>query len=660
MILDSFFRFITFGRKDKEKVTAFVDAYRWIETYMKAWEYDTAIMAVRELLLKVKTGITYYLNAQKKVATLASSNIQEVAKAAKAKNKIIDSELQSLHEWETKLRKIIQTCEELKSKQTARLEQERIKGEIHLEVTNIKNHIKKQEISQAYHLAKKLLSSHHDSKEAIEILNKTQDLYSKSKTKEDRRLEDEKKREKFLREAGISMKKKEAAEENSENEKRRFNWFGKLRWVYDGAVEKNRERKEYLKRQKSLRNIEQLLLRSGSISKINNEENSEEIMTIMESGLTKDIGNFKIDGYEFFGKIIGKDKIVGDTFGSYKDGTKTIFYFGDATGHGVQAGLTVSMLTKIFFEQAKKIKGLPELFMEVNNRLKDSLKGKVFVTAVFFEHESMGGKLRFIGAWHDPLMFYTAKTGTVEKIIPGGLASGVRKILNVGSIKLKELPMENNDIFIGYTDGILEARNAQNELYGFERLRSNIERNAPKCEGSTTKMYEVIMQDVKEFMGSGGFLDDVSIFIFKRNSNLDVISNKTELDALLVELDLNQRAIKLDLHGKTRGEIQEEIRKEKHRQELQARLVNMEQLYKIWELARLKQEITYCYKNGFIDDKMDFYLKKIIKNEDKVKSLKLEDRLERKYEMLRELYDKGEYAVVIRESIDVIYKNGNI
>lgn len=89
------------------------------------------------------------------------------------------------------------------------------------------------------------------------------------------------------------------------------------------------------------------------------------------------------------------------------------------------------------------------------------------------------------------------------------------------------------------------------------------------------------MQDVKEFMGSGGFLDDVSIFIFKRNSNLDVISNKTELDALLVELDLNQRAIKLDLHGKTRAEIQEEIRKEKHRQELQARLVNMEQLYKI-------------------------------------------------------------------------------
>jgi hypothetical protein len=220
--------------------------------------------------------------------------------------------------------------------------------------------------------------------------------------------------------------------------------------------------------------------------------------------------------------------------------------------------------------------------------------------------------------------------------------------------------MENNDVFIGYTDGILEARSPQNELYGFERFRSHIERSIPKCEGSTTKLYEAIMQDVKEFMGNGGFLDDVSIFIFKRNSNLDVISNKGELDALLSELDTSQRSIKLDLQGKTRAEIHEEIRKGKQKQELQARLVNMEQLYKIGEFARLKQEITYCYKNGLIDDKMDFYLKKIIKNEDKVKSQKLEDRLERKYEMLKELYDKGEYAVVIRESIDVIYKNGNI
>jgi hypothetical protein len=233
-------------------------------------------------------------------------------------------------------------------------------------------------------------------------------------------------------------------------------------------------------------------------------------------------------------------------------------------------------------------------------------------------------------------------------------------ITNLSSIKLKDFPMEDHDILVGYTDGIIEARGAQDEFYGIERLRLSIERSVPKCHGSLTRLYDLIMRDVEEFMGGKLFSDDVSIFIFKRNSGLDIISDKSELDALLSTLDKNQRTFKIELNGKIRQEVQEEIRKQKRHQELRVRLINMEKLYKIGEYARLKQEIAYCYKNGFIDSKMDFYLKKIIKNEDKVKSLNLEDRLARKYETLNELYNKGEYAMVIRETIDVIYKNGNI
>ena len=64
-------------------MVAFNEAINWVETYIKAEEYETAMMATRELILKVKSGITYYLDAEKKVATLATSNIEEVAKKAK-------------------------------------------------------------------------------------------------------------------------------------------------------------------------------------------------------------------------------------------------------------------------------------------------------------------------------------------------------------------------------------------------------------------------------------------------------------------------------------------------------------------------------------------------------------------------------------------------
>lgn len=161
-------------------------------------------------------------------------------------------------------------------------------------------------------------------------------------------------------------------------------------------------------------------------------------------------------------------------------------------------------------------------------------------------------------------------------------------------------------------------------------------------------------------MGNQIFQDDVSVFIFRRNPKLDVVSDRDELDKLLKEHDLNSRTIKLNLKGKTRVEIQEEIRKERKNKELEALLTNMFQLYKIGEYARLKQAVTQAYKIGHIHEKMSFYLEKILKNEDKMKILKHEDRLQKKFEMLSELCDKGEYGVVIRETVDVLYKNGNI
>lgn len=82
---------------------------------------------------------------------------------------------------------------------------------------------------------------------------------------------------------------------------------------------KNLEKKEYLKRQKALKDVERLLTQSGTIDNITLEHFNSELLSITHSGLTKDISDFSIHGFDFFGKIHGKDKIVGDTFGYYKE-----------------------------------------------------------------------------------------------------------------------------------------------------------------------------------------------------------------------------------------------------------------------------------------------------------------------------------------------------
>lgn len=534
-----------------------------------------------------------------------------------------------------------------------------VEAEITAEIRLIDELLGKEDYSNALHHAKKLASAHYQSKRATEMLLKVQKKYDKYEKNEKTDVS-QKKIDRFLREAGVRPEAMQEQKKVEEHNKKPFVFLEKYREILTYLKKRQEERQRYLKNQQDLQRLEQMLLESGSITKITNEGGEEDVLTIMESGLTKDISDFRLDGYNFYGKIIGKDKIVGDTFGCYRNGTKTIYYFGDATGHGVQAGFTVSMLTKIFFEQTKKISNFVELYQKINNELKMKLKGRVFVTAVLFEHDSSNGSIHFLGAGHDPMYIYRHASGKVEKIIPGGLALGVRLINNVSSLKPKPFLLDEHDMIIGYTDGIIESRNAQGEFYGLARLEKAIEKYAPRAAGNPSRLYERIYADVCEFQGKETFLDDVSIFVFERDPNKDLIANKDELDVLLKDLDISDRTVKIDFKGKTREEILEQMQRKRHESELKARMAILEQLYKLGEYSRLKQEITVCYKQGFIHEKMQFFLKKIIKNEEKNKTLKLEDRLQKKYEMLKDLYDKGEYAVVIRETVDVLYKNGNI
>ena len=57
---------------------------------------------------------------------------------------------------------------------------------------------------------------------------------------------------------------------------------------------------------------------------------------------------------------------------------------------------------------------------------------------------------------------------------------------------------------------------------------------------------------------------------------------------------------------------------------------------------------------------MKFYLEKSIANEYQATVKKQEDKIQKKYMTLLDLYKKGEYEIVIKETLDVIFKNGKI
>lgn len=74
----------------------------------------------------------------------------------------------------------------------------------------------------------------------------------------------------------------------------------------------------------------------------------------------------------------------------------------------------------------------------------------------------------------------------------------------------KSVSVGRGDRFIMYTDGLTEAFNSENEVYGLDRLKSFINKNA---DLSPASLKERITEEVRQYAGGSLDHDDVTIMI---------------------------------------------------------------------------------------------------------------------------------------------------
>jgi len=261
--------------------------------------------------------------------------------------------------------------------------------------------------------------------------------------------------------------------------------------------------------------------------------------------------------------------------------------------------------------------------------------------------------------WHEPMLVHRTKDKTIESIIPWGLAWGIRIIKETSDVKIKEIQMNPNDILLMYSDGIIENKNSSGEFYGLERLKKSFEKIST-AEKDITKIYEYLVNDVQWFKGGSAFEDDVSVLLIKRNTNKDIITEKSDyLHDLTLKKGLSKQQAK-KLEWKTKNEIEQELEKIKKDKDTERTLKILENLYYTWEILKLKQEAIKYIKQGYIHKKINLYLKKAIDNETKYKVDQKNQKMSSKYLVLTELYKKWDYKTVINEIEDIISQDGNI
>lgn len=637
-----------------ELVKQYDEAIFCIQTYEKAKDYNSVIMATRELILKHKSWINYYEEWLKKMYSLEASNIEEISKWAKEKIKKVREIIDILYKRLSYLEKKLLEIEKIKEKKEQAIKEKVDKEKLKHRINEINDEISNKEYVKALTLAKKFAYDFQHNKKAINILQKTQRLYDNEKSKKDREKIKQEKLNKALKEMWIDETKVNAKE-------KKYSFWNIMDLKLKELKRKRQQRWEYVKKMKTLESLEIMLAKIGSINNVwSIDINQDDVFSIINSWMTKEIEGFEMYWFDVLGKIIGKDKIIWDTFGHFKSqNNKTVFYFGDATGHWIQAWFTVSILSKIFYDSTKTYKQFQDFFVKINNELKEKIKWKSFITWIFFEWDWIKNELKIIWAGHLPLLLYKRKTWELEKIIAWWLAMWVRNIPNTASVKVRTLNLDDWDVIVGYTDWVLEAKDWSNKMYWQERLEKTFSKYA-KSFLNPEKIYDSLMNDLKDFKWWVDFEDDVSFFIYTRNTKKDLITNKEELQDILKEVNSKKSLKDIQIKKRTKEEIIEELKKERQEREIKIRLERLDRLAKIWEYIKLKQEVLQYYKEWFVHEKMKKYLEKAIVNEQKVVLKKQEEKLKKKYTTLLELYKKWEYDIVAKEALDVIFKNGKV
>jgi serine phosphatase RsbU (regulator of sigma subunit) len=221
-----------------------------------------------------------------------------------------------------------------------------------------------------------------------------------------------------------------------------------------------------------------------------------------------------IQGLDIAAYMVPADEVGGDYYDVLMHDNGVKIGIGDVTGHGLESGvmmLMVQMAVRTLLTYGVKD---PKVFLSVLN---SALFGNVQrmrtdknLTLALFDYQD--GQLTCTGQHEEVLIFRhngdIERMDTIDLGFMVGLLPDIREYVSQGKVELAI-----GDGVVLYTDGITEAHNPDNQMYGVERLCEMIKAN---WHLSAEQIKEKTIEDVRLFAAGRKLMDDITMLVIKR------------------------------------------------------------------------------------------------------------------------------------------------
>jgi len=221
----------------------------------------------------------------------------------------------------------------------------------------------------------------------------------------------------------------------------------------------------------------------------------------------------EIDAFYRAASVIG-----GDLYDVFKIGPdRYCLVVADVSGKGVPASLVMSMLRTVIQIHAAEGASSKSVLTKVNSYLQDNIPSGMFVTLMMVIYDASRQKLNLVSAGHNPMLYYHAGAGDMERINPAGMPMGV-PITDGSSFEDKlhqvSLKMEEGDAFLIFTDGIPEAVDRDRNQFGMDRLSECFRTHlSGKKKRKIGKVTEDFVSTLEDFVGFTNPADDMTFVI---------------------------------------------------------------------------------------------------------------------------------------------------
>lgn len=216
--------------------------------------------------------------------------------------------------------------------------------------------------------------------------------------------------------------------------------------------------------------------------------------------------------FDIYAAMDTAKEVGGDFYDFYFVGENKLgFLIADVSGKGIPAAMFMMTAKTIIKGYAESGKSVDEVFTIANEKLCESNEAGMFVTAWFGMLDLLTGKVEFVNAGHNPpLVRHKDSTFDYLKSKPSFVIAGMEGM----KYRRNEFFLSPGDEIYLYTDGVTEATDSENRLYGEERLVMFLN----TLHGlSGEEICHAVKADVADFVGDAPQFDDITMLYLKYN-----------------------------------------------------------------------------------------------------------------------------------------------